>query len=96
MEEPEIRTLVKRLARPHPSGGTVVEGTAVRAEGSDFDAVEAWMLARGAQPEQEGPQTEARGLYASRFADADAQRNLSTPRYVLPPGALDADPPDPE
>lgn len=93
MEEEAIRRLVARLARPHRSGGHVVEGTAIRAEGPDFDAVEAWILARGGKPEEAPKRPERRGLYATRFVDTDAEQNLATARYVLPAGALEE--PDP-
>jgi hypothetical protein len=44
-----IRSLLTRLARAHPSGGTVIERAAVLAEGADFDAVMAWIVARTAE-----------------------------------------------
>lgn len=95
MDARAIHALVARLARPHGKGEHIVEGAAIRAEGSDFDAIEAWILGRGGKPEAEPPRPPARGLYASRFEDTDAQRNLATSRYVLPAGALD-DVPDEE
>lgn len=94
MDETVIHALVTRLARPHRDGGHVVEGAAIRAEGSDFDAVEAWILGRGGKPEVAPARPPARGLHAARYADSEAHRNLSTSRYLLPPGALDA-PPEP-
>jgi hypothetical protein len=45
--EEQIRGLVARLGRPHPSGGTVIERAALMAEGADFDATVAWILAHG-------------------------------------------------
>ena len=90
MEEAEIRSLVTRLARPKHGGGYVVEGAAIRAEGSDFDAVEAWILANGGRPEAPVAKAPTGGLFGDRFTDADAQRNLGTTRYELPPGTLDS------
>ncbi len=90
MDEAEIRALLTRLARPKRGGGHVVEGAAIRAEGSDFDAVEAWILANGGKPEVAAVKAPTGGLFGDRFTDADAQRNLGTSRYELPPGALDA------
>jgi hypothetical protein len=82
----EIRALVTRLARPHRSGGRVVERAAVLAEGADFDAVMAWILAHGGTPEAAKPPKAARGLHAPRQSAATAD---PTPlRFVLPAGAL--------
>ena len=39
----EIHALLKRLARPHSSGGDVVERAALLASGSDFPAVMEWI-----------------------------------------------------
>ncbi len=90
MEDAAIRALLTRLARPKRGGGHVVEGTAIRAEGSDFDAIEAWILAHGGKPEAAASKAPSGGLHGARFADSDAQRNLGTSRYELPAGALDA------
>jgi hypothetical protein len=89
MDDDDIRAMLKRLARPNRGGGHVVEGTAIRAEGSDFDAVEAWILARGGKPEAPVAKAPRGGLHGDRFADSDARRNLGTTRYELPPGALE-------
>lgn len=90
MDDDEIRALLTRLARPKRGGGHVIEGTAIRAEGSDFDAVEAWILSHGGKPEAPVAKAPSGGLHGDRFADSDARRNLATSRYELPPGALEA------
>ena len=90
METTEIRDMVRRLARPYAEGRVVVEGAAIRAEGSDFDAIEAWILAHGGKPEAAAAKAPSGGLHGARFADSDAQRNLGTSRYDLPAGAPDA------
>ena len=93
MENSEIREMVRRLARPHTNGRVVVEGAAIRAEGSDFDAVEAWVLANGGE-RQEAPKKRARGgLHGDHFADSNANRNPATARYVLPAASVES-PPD--
>jgi hypothetical protein len=88
MEDDEIRDLVKRLARPHRSGGVVIERAAIVAEGGDAAAVVAWIGAHKGEPE-EAIAVSSRGgggLHGSR-----EQVSNSTPRrYVLPPGALSA------
>jgi hypothetical protein len=90
MDEDAIRTLVRRLSRTHPSGGGVIERAAILAEGTDVDAVVAWILAHDGRPEVEAAPSAARGLHSARLTDA-----ASPPaRYVLPAGALRTDPRD--
>jgi hypothetical protein len=87
--EPEIRALLARLGRPHPSGGTVIERAALMAEGADFDATIAWILAHGGEPEATAAAAPSRGLHGSRTDNAGRGSGSSTPRrFVLPPGAL--------
>jgi hypothetical protein len=45
------RAVVTRLARPHRSGGTVIERAAILAEGADSTRLVAWVVAHGGQPE---------------------------------------------
>jgi hypothetical protein len=89
MEDQDIQTLVTRLARRHPSGGTVVERAAILAEGADFTEVVAWITAHDGEPEA-APVTRARGgLHGSRLSDTSGEAPRNAPRFVLPPGALD-------
>ena len=90
MDDAEIRAMLTRLARPKRGGGHVIEGAAIRAEGSDFDAIEAWILAHGGQPEAQVAKAPTGGLFGDRFTDTDAQRNLGTTRYELPADALES------
>ena len=85
-DEDEIRRLVTRLGRPHPSGGTVVERAALMAAGVDFSAAIAWILAHGGQPEARPPVAAGRGLHSAR---SDGGAGSQTPRrFVLPADAL--------
>ena len=43
MDDEPILALVKRLARPHASGGAVIERAAILADGADFASVMAWI-----------------------------------------------------
>ena len=91
MEEEAIRTLVRRLSRPHRSGGHVIERAAIMAEGADFDVVVDWIVAHDGEPEAAvAPKSAARGLHGLRMT-ASAEAVSKPLRYVLPPGAL-ADP----
>jgi hypothetical protein len=84
--EQQIRALVERLGRPHSSGGTVIERAALLAEGADFDATMAWILAHGGGPEVSAAAGPRGGLHGStRGAAPAAGKPL---RFVLPAGAL--------
>ncbi len=89
MDAATIRQLVRRLARSHGPDTVIVEGVAVRAEGSDFDAVEGWILANGGRPEAVAKRPPPAGLHGARFGESDALRDLGTVRYVLPSAVLE-------
>ncbi len=82
-----IQATVKRLARPHRSGGTVIERAAILAEGRDSEAILRWITDHAGLPEEEVTSAKApeRGLYGSRFGGVAAR---GPSRYVLPPDAL--------
>ncbi len=84
-----IRTLLQRLARRHPSGGTVIERAAIMAEGSDGSAVVAWITAHDGEPEAAASPSSKGGLHGQRLDDPIAAGRRPPVRYVLPPGALD-------
>jgi hypothetical protein len=92
MEDAEIRSLLKRLGRPDKAGNLVIERAALRAEGSDLAAVEAWILGHGGRPEALAAPAVGRGLHAAR--EHAARPDTATVRYVLPGAALEADSPD--
>jgi hypothetical protein len=88
VDDEAIRALVTRLARPHPSGGEVIERAAILAEGADFAMVMAWIVAHAGQPETTVSAGPKRGLHGSRLgvgAGAEARTPL---RFVLPAGSL--------
>ena len=87
MDDEAIRALVTRLARPHQSGGAVIERAAIFADGANFAEVMHWITARGGTPEALVSTTKG-GLHNLRDdarPDATAQ---TARRFVLPPGAL--------
>lgn len=88
MDDDAIRSLVIRLARPHSSGGDVIERAAILAEGADFDAVTTWITAHAGAPEAAAPAAPSRGLHGSRMTDGGGARQETARRFVLPPGAL--------
>jgi hypothetical protein len=90
IDESAIRKTVTRLARTNASGGQTVERAALLAEGSDFGAIEAWILARGGEPEIPGAGAAASGGLHGVRVDAGRRRAASGApvRYLLPAGAL--------
>jgi hypothetical protein len=83
-----IRSLLTRLARAHPSGGTVIERAAILAEGADFEAVMAWIVAHGGEPEASVPRPSRSGLHGSRVHDSGGSQPRTPSRFLLPPGVL--------
>jgi hypothetical protein len=82
----EIRNLVTRLARPHRSGGDVVERAAILAAGPDAEAIVAWIIAHGGAPEAQAAAPPTGGLHGGR---QEASRRVAPPsRYLLPAGTL--------
>ncbi len=85
--EDAIRAVVARLARPHRSGGDVIERAAILAEGGDSTAIFDWISAHAGEPEAAAPAAPSRGLYGTGFGGGvTAPRGPA--RYVLPAGAL--------
>jgi hypothetical protein len=86
----EITSLVKRLGRPHPSGGIVVERVAILAAGADYTAVMDWILDHAGTPETVAPAARTGGgLHGSRISDGHNPVARQPSRFVLPAGSLD-------
>ena len=64
----EIRALLSRLSRRHPSGGTVIERAAIVAAGADSATVVAWILDHAGEPEAAGGMSSKRGLHSPRIS----------------------------
>ena len=88
MEDEDIRALVKRLARPHGSGGAVIERAAILAEAADFTSVIAWITNHEGQPEARVSPVSTHGLHGSRVNDGGGEQGRPPLRYVLPAGTL--------
>ena len=88
MDDDPIFALVKRLARPHASGGAVIERAAILAEGADFASVMAWIADHDGQPEASVAAGLTHGLHGSRFKNSGTEQRTTPLRYVLPAGTL--------
>jgi hypothetical protein len=88
VDDDAIRALVKRLARPHLSGGEVIERAAILAAGADSAAVMDWITAHDGVPETMTATPPRHGLHGSRLSGAGAAESRAPLRFVLPAGAL--------
>ena len=84
-DDDALRAVVARLSRPHRSGGHVIERAALLADGSDFEAVIAWIEAHGGQPEAPAPARSGGGLHSSRLTGPADPTPL---RFILAPDVL--------
>jgi hypothetical protein len=87
LNDDEIRALLSRLSRHHPSGGAVVERAAIVAEGADSVAVVSWILDHAGEPEAAADTSSKRGLHSPRLSGSMGSERTPA-RYVLPAGAL--------
>jgi hypothetical protein len=88
MDDDALRSVITRLARPHPSGGNVIERAAVLAEGARSGALLAWIADHDGQPEALVPVAARGGLHSARLTSGHVADTSAPRRYVLPPGAL--------
>lgn len=88
MHDDEIRELVIRLARPHPSGGEVIERAVILAEGADSAAVMQWITDHAGVPEAAVASAPRAGLHGARLSGGSAAESKPPLRFVLPAGAL--------
>lgn len=88
VDDDAIRALVRRLARPHPSGGDVIERSVILAEGASSTEVIAWIAAHAGIPETTVAGAPRRGLHGARLTAGGAAAPRPPVRYVLPVGAL--------
>jgi hypothetical protein len=88
VDDDAIRALLTRLARPHSSGGEVIERAAILAEGADFAAVMAWITAHAGTAEKQVAAAPRHGLHGSRLSYGGGAEPRTQLRFVLPAGAL--------
>jgi hypothetical protein len=78
--------VVRRLARPHASGGMVIERSVIIAEGANSAAILSWISAHDGVADSTAPSTRSHGLHGSR-TDAPRQ-DAPARRFVLPARAF--------
>jgi hypothetical protein len=88
MDDDAIRALVTRLARPHLSGGEVIERAAILAEGADSAAIIEWIADHAGVPEAAVATPSRHGLHGSRLGNGGGAGSPAPLRFVLPAGAL--------
>jgi hypothetical protein len=88
MDDDAIRTVVRRLARPYPAGGDVVERAAIIAEGAASVEIIAWITSHAGTPEATVAAAPRRGLHGARLGDGGGAAPRTPLRFVLPAGAL--------
>ena len=88
MDDSDIEEIVTRLARPHRTGGHVIERVAILAEGADFDAVMTWIVDRDGVAEAAATKPAPRGIHATRYHDTEGDAAPPPARFILPPGAI--------
>jgi hypothetical protein len=81
-----IGARVRRLARPHSSGGTVIERSVILAEGDDSVAILSWISAHGGVADSTAAPARSTGLHGSRETVANVG---PARRFMLPAHAFD-------
>jgi hypothetical protein len=86
--EAAIGALVRRLARPHPSGGMTIERSVILAEGADSAAILAWISDHDGVADSTAVSARSAGLHGARGPGAGVSAGPAR-RFVLPARAFD-------
>jgi hypothetical protein len=89
MDDDEICAVVRRLARPHASGGEVIERSVILAEGSESAAIMTWILEHSGVADSTTAGISKGGLHASREQTGLGGQGRPPLRFILPAGAFD-------
>lgn len=87
-----VGAVVRRLARPHASGGTVIERSVIIAEGSGSAAILSWIADHHGVADSTAGAGSARGggLHGARISAAVGREDDPPRRFVLPADAFDS------
>lgn len=83
-----VGSLVRRLARPHASGGRVIERSVILAEGSHSAAILDWISEHEGVADSSVAPARGSGLHGSR-ANLGTEQTGPARRFVLPARAFD-------
>jgi hypothetical protein len=84
-----IGAVVRRLARPHASGGVVIERSVILAEGATSNAIMAWISDHDGVAESGVARASKTGLHGPRARVDEGRESNGVPRrFVLPAGAF--------
>ncbi len=89
MDADAIGTLVRRLARPHASGGMAIERSVILAEGADAAAIMTWISDHDGVADSTLAAAPSSGLHGPRGHVGAAQQTAPARRFVLPARAFD-------
>jgi hypothetical protein len=89
MTTDSIGTLVKRLARPHASGGVAIERSVILAEGAASAQILTWISEHDGVAESSMPAARSSGLHGPRGDVRTPQQPGPPRRFVLPLRAFD-------
>ncbi len=78
--------VIRRLARPHRSGGMVIERSVILAEGTRSAAILNWISGHDGVADVSAPSKPNHGLHGKRAGDS--RPDTQPRRFVLPPHAF--------
>jgi hypothetical protein len=86
-----IGAVIRRLARPHASGGLVIERSVILAEGTTSAAILTWIADHHGVADSTAGAGAARsgGLHGARVSAVVGQEDGPARRFVLPADAFD-------
>jgi hypothetical protein len=88
-DDAAIAARVRRLCRPHSSGGTVIERSVILAEGSSAASMLEWIEDHDGVGDSTAVGVRHSGLHGARGAALAQAGGGPAKRFVLPPGAFE-------
>jgi hypothetical protein len=81
--------LVRRLSRPHDSGGRVIERSVILAEGAESGAILGWITDHDGVGDSSQATARSGGLHGERTKASAASTGGPARRFVLPASAFE-------